>query len=122
MKMIRLTIPGEIRSKKNSKQVFFKNGQTFVLPSKAYANWQKDSQALCYLQIDPRKFPLNEPVNVEAKIFYKGNQPDLSGAMESIGDCFEGLLWADDKLIVSWDGTRLIKDNSQPRLEIVVRW
>jgi len=63
--------------------------------------------------------PLSGPLAVRAIIYYKGNRPDLSGALESIGDCFEGILWENDGQIESWDGSRLIYDGKNPR--IVVR-
>ena len=57
--------------------------------------------------------------------FYPGDwiqDTRISGSLESIGDAFEGLLWTDDNLIMSWDGSRMQKDNEEPRVVITLRW
>jgi len=93
-----------------------------VLPSEAYVEWEANVRLQARNHIDRQAFPISEPCHVEAAIYYRARRPDLSGALESIGDVFEGLLWTDDNLIMSWDGSRLQKDNASPRVEITVRW
>lgn len=93
-----------------------------MLPSEAYLEWEANVRIQARNHIDPQAFPINEPCEVTVKIYYKGNRPDLSGALESVGDCFEGILWTNDKLIMSWDGSRLHKDNEHPRIEICMKW
>jgi Holliday junction resolvase RusA-like endonuclease len=53
-------------------------------------------------------------------IFYKGNQPDIQGAFESIADMMEGVIYENDEQIESWDGSRRIHDKINPRTEIEV--
>lgn len=114
------TIPGSVRSKKNSKRIFARGPFKKVLPSKAYEAWEKEArQSLWGKVIIP---PICGPCCVKAIFYYRGQKPDLSGAMESIADAMEGLLWANDGLIESWDGSRLIHDKDNPRTEIEVRW
>jgi hypothetical protein len=124
MSEISLHIPCEIRSKKNSKRIFTNphSRRKIVIPSEGYEKWRVDAQKWAVMSIDRSVFPLDEPCSVCAVIYYKGNRPDLSGALESIGDVFEGLLWKNDKHIMSWDGSRLWKDNAFPRIELKVRW
>ena len=117
---IRFTIPGSIRSKKNSKRIFSYGKFKRVLPSVAYEKWEAQARSWRFL-FAPKKI-ITEPVHVEANIFYNGKQPDLSGCLESIGDCLEGIVWANDRQIVSWDGSRLHHDKENPRTEIIVRW
>lgn len=130
MNEIKLTLPGSIRAKKNSKRIFARGRFKKVLPSKAYEAWQDYARrsaffyvsgvhAMCHAAFS---YPLSCPVHVEAHIYYKGNRPDLSGAMESIGDCLQGIMWGDDGQIESWDGSRLHHDLSNPRTEVTVRW
>ena len=134
---MKITLPGSIRSKKNSKQPLaipapgkstlfkqYKNAglkpvRIIMVPSTAYKNWDKEARHAARQQY--RGDPVNRPVHVVAKVYYKGQQPDLSGCLESVGDAMEGVLWANDKLIMSWDGSRLEKDNANPRTEIEVR-
>ena len=49
-------------------------------------------------------------------------QAKQARALESIGDALEGLVWVNDKQIMSWDGSRLFHDLNNPRTEITVRW
>jgi Holliday junction resolvase RusA-like endonuclease len=125
MPEIRLAIPGSIRSKKNSKSIIMVGGKNvprrpLLVPSKAYETWEKQARASMWGKaIIP---PLSCAVHVEAHFYYKGPQPDLSGCMESIADCLEGILWADDGFIYSWDGSRMHHDLDNPRTEIIVRY
>jgi Holliday junction resolvase RusA-like endonuclease len=48
--------------------------------------------------------------------------PDLSGVMESIGDCLEGIVFMNDQQIVSWDGSRLYRDKENPRTVVRISW
>ena len=119
MTPIILTLPGTIRIKKNSKRVFGMGGFKRILPSKAYLKWEAQArESIWQAAIVP---PLDGPIWVEAHCYYKGNRPDLSGAMESIGDCLQGIIWADDAQIESWDGSRMHHDLKNPRTEIIVR-
>ena len=93
-----------------------------MLPSEAYLEWEANVRIQARNHIDPQAFPISDPCHVEAAIHYKGRRADLSGSLESIGDAFEGLLWTDDNLIMSWDGSRMLKDNDSPRVEITLRW
>ena len=123
---IKITLPGSIRSKKNSKIATIIGGvnkprRAMILPSKAYKAWEKQARQHAAYQYPGE--PITDPVAVKAMVYYKGQRPDLSGCLESVGDCCEGILWGDDKLIESWDGSRLEKDNANPRTEVeVVRY
>lgn len=137
--MIKLILPGSIRSKKNSKQIiavpshkgkgnnkhfWTKMGWQFcymqIQPSNAYKKWEKEAR-ISVLENAPLEMEIMEgPIHIEAHIYYKGHRPDLSGAMESVGDCLEGIVWANDRQIESWDGSRLIHDLKNPRTEVFI--
>ena len=119
MNEIYLTLPGSIRSKKNSKRVYSCGRFKRVLPSKAYEVWEKEARRCAS---PGRVHPLTCPVHVTALIFYKGPKPDLSGCLESVGDCLQGIMWADDTQIESWDGSRLVHDLKNPRTEVIIKW
>ena len=102
-----------------------------ILPSKAYSKWEKQARKEVWVQINSGDFlagstkvwfPLEIPVQVKAIFYYKGNKPDLAGAMESISDCLEGIVWADDGQIESWDGSRTYHDLKNPRTEVSIWW
>ncbi len=126
---IKVTLPDSIRSKKNSKRIFKRGKYTAVLPSKAYVKWEEQARLTTvgeaiykhgYLLSDLLKDYYFNHVSVSAQIYFKGPQPDLSGCLESIGDCMEGYLWENDKQIISWDGSRLHHDLKNPRTELTV--
>lgn len=123
MYRIQITLPGSIRSKKNSKIATIVGGvnkprRAMILPSKAYKKWEKLARHHAAVQFPGE--PITIPVSVRARIFYKGQRPDLSGCLESVGDCLEGIVWGDDGLIESWDGSRLYHDKKNPRTEIEI--
>lgn len=120
MNELKITLPGSVRSKKNSKRIFARGRFTKVLPSEAYERWEKEARRCA--SPGSRVAPLNCTVEVEAHFYYRGPKPDLSGCLESVGDALEGLIWANDTLIKSWDGSRLHHDLRNPRTEITVRW
>lgn len=120
--MIRLGLPGSIRSKKNSKRAIMVGGKNVprrpvLLPSKAYQTWEKQARLSAAMQLRGFK-ATDKPVHVKVTVYYKGKQPDLSGCLESVGDCLEKYLWRDDKQIMSWDGSRLHHDKDNPRTEV----
>jgi len=134
---IHLTLPGSIRSKKNSKQpvpipakgetkikAFFQrrgwiHARVILQPSKQYRKWEKEIRHAVALQYaDPLK---QGPLHVQMIVYYKGPEPDLSGCEESVGDALEGIVWEDDKQIRSWDGSRVFHDKHNPRTEGIVR-
>ena len=117
---IKVTLPGSIRSKKNSKRIFKQGKFTRVLPSKAYVEWEAIAREAVVYQVGYGCISI--PISVNAQIYYKGPQPDLSGCLESIGDMGEGCLWENDKQIISWDGSRLHHDLKNPRTEITVEY
>ncbi len=141
--MIKLTLPGSVKSKKNSKQIIplrskgnkptwfqfyfrVKGGlrkwmfaNMTIQPSKAYDKWETAARESLYSQ-GWRLKVLTVAIQVKATIYFKGQRPDLSGSMESIGDCLEGIVWENDRQIESWDGTRLIHCLDHPRTEVEV--
>jgi len=118
--LIKLILPGPIRSKKNSKRIFSRGKFKTVLPSLAYLAWEEDARRAVVAQL-PAEFKLiTGDISINAQIYYKGQKPDLSGALESIGDCLEKIVWENDKLICSWDGSHLYHDLINPRTELYI--
>jgi len=119
-----ITVSGKLVTKKTSQRIVRAGRFPKILPSAAYVRWEAHSRkhvtGKIEKMINPPDLPLHGQIEVKARIYYKGNRPDLSGALESIGDCFEGILWENDRQIVSWDGSRLIHDKKNPRVELTV--
>lgn len=128
MNSVTLTLPGTIRSKKNSKQVMIGGRRVprrpMIIPSDAYAKWEKAARQ--HLMVRHPGIiadgPILSPVHVEAHFFFVGPQPDLQGCMESVADCLQGIVWKNDNQIFSWDGSRLHHTIVNPHTIVIVRW
>ena len=60
-------------------------------------------------------------VNCRAWIYREALRGDAVGFYQAIGDALQHYsILDDDKRIVSWDGSRLLKDAERPRVEIVL--
>ncbi len=136
-----LTILGAPRTKKTSNRIVRVKGRPIVLPSKANVGWT--SSAVLQLRAQYRASAglfgrvlgvsadrksvrvgrvdaaLDCPVNVRALIYRDANRGDLVGYLQAICDALEtaGVV-EDDKLCVSFDGSRMFVDRHAPRVEI----
>ena len=116
----RLVIPGQPATKKNSQVARCVNGKPVVLQSKAYRAYEK--MALKALLACPR-VEFSEPVVVTVHYWLKDKRrPDLNNLMAATADILEraGVI-ADDREIVSWDGSRIMGTSPNPRAEITIK-
>lgn len=124
-------------TKKNSAQII--PGRKFgaLLPSEAYQTWSAGSLRAFReagmveryratvsgkLRTLYRWLPwpaIDYPINCRAFIYRHAAIGDAVGYYQAVGDLLElaGAV-ANDKWIVSWDGSRLLKDPGRPRVEI----
>ena len=125
---IRFTVYGAPRTKKTSNQVVTR-GRVRVLPSKAWMKWVKTALVVAdeRMVVDDRVCDehcvlLNpEPYNIKATFYRDANRGDAVGYYQGIADLLEKRhVIADDKWLVSWDGSRLEIDRKNPRVEIVL--
>lgn len=125
---VRLVLPGPPRTKKTSNRIINipkkggGRGFSKILPSKAFCEWED--------AVAPRVAaafrgaggePIEVPVNCRAMIYRDADRGDAVGYYQGIADLLQtaGVL-ADDKWIVSWDGTRLDIDRKNPRVEVLL--
>jgi hypothetical protein len=123
---IRLVLPGSIRSKKNSKVATTVGGahkprRAILLPSKAYQKWEKAARIAAMAALPLGFEPWPDPVELSVEVFYKGPQPDITGCLESVGDCLEGILWINDKQLGPVHGARPVHDLENPRTVVIAR-
>lgn len=123
-KNVIISIKGRIPSKKNSRNVFAKNGRLFNIPSKQYAAWHKD--AMEQLK-DCRGFGIISKVdNIELRFFAPDKRKfDLTNKAESIMDLLVdfGLLQDDNCEVVR--DIRMIYsgvDKVNPRCDVTIDW
>jgi hypothetical protein len=63
--------------------------------------------------------PIDYPVNCRALFYRDANRGDAVGLYQGLADVLEhGGVVTNDKYLVSWDGSRLLKDSARPRVEV----
>lgn len=143
-----LTILGAPRTKKTSSRIVGsgpkctacgkRTGRPFLIPSKDNIEWTKDAVRQlrdqtaamahapsckcrsCFPSIDrPAPTYIDVPVNCRALFYRDRLTGDANNYYASLADALEeaGVV-TNDKLIVSWDGSRLRKDAERPRIEL----
>lgn len=124
MGMIRFTVYGAPRTKKTHNQVVTK-GRVRVLPSKAWTRWVKTAEVVfakrddCKDSIVDRAIVPDRDYNVSAAFYRDALRGDAVGYYQGLADLLEkrGII-SNDKWLVSWDGSRLLKDRDRPRVEV----
>ena len=122
------TLDGPPRTKKNhGRRIWRKNKKTgkkqpYHVPSLAHDLWfEKASWQMRQIIAAASWRALDVGVHVKALFFREANVGDQNGYTQALGDLLEraGVI-KNDRLIVSWDGTRLLKDAERPRIEVIV--
>lgn len=122
--MISFTIPGAPRTKKNHSVIVKdrKTGTPRVIPSKQFRDWDDAAQLhLAVIRSSSNAGTIQRPVNCMA-IFYRDRDVgDAVNYYQALADALEDArIVHDDYLIVSWDGSRLLKDTDNPRIEVTL--
>ena len=117
---MRIVIPLQPVTKKNSQRIVVVRGRPMVLPSKKYTEYQK----ACALFMPKVKEPITEAVNVKCLYYMETRRHvDLVNLEEATLDILVkyGVLEDDNSLIVwSMDGSRVLYDKTTPRVEIEI--
>lgn len=119
-------ILGRPVTKKNSQRPVMVRGKLRILPSKAHQRWFRPALAQARIQAATVrghgiKLPLTAPVNVSATFYRKANTGDANNYYAALADLLQAAgIVKDDKLVVSWDGSRLDKDAREPRIDVVI--
>lgn len=115
-------LPGKPRTKKNSGRIVPRGGHHIILPSEAWAGWCKAVAPQIRAVLSRKGItPIDYPVNCAALFYRDALRGDACGFYQGLADLLQhGGAVVDDKYIVSWDGSRLLKDASRPRVELVL--
>lgn len=126
---ITLIIPGNIRSKKNSREKHYSKTKTgklvqFSAASEAYRAWEQRAQQAARAQL--RQYgitnPTDQPLQLTVIAHMTGNLLDLDAAHTSVMDALEGIAWVKDKQIKRFsDASMVEKSKGAPWTEITYR-
>ena len=110
MKELKFTIPLAPVTKKNSQRIANCGQYSKILPSKAYAQYEKHTQpseVVCLFYMPTKR------------------RVDLTNLLEAIDDVLVkyGVLKDDNsEIITSHDGSRVLYDKDNPRTEVVIKF
>lgn len=116
-----ITLKGSPRTKKNSQVIIpTKSGKHIPLPSKDFRDYEKS----CVKQLQGIESVTEHPVNV-ACVYYMPThrRVDLTNLLEATDDILvmAGILEDDNsQVIASHDGSRVLYDKENPRVEIII--
>ena len=116
--MIRFTIPGEPRTKKNGSRIVQRNGKPFLLPSQQFLDYQE------YAGWFVPHEKIDKPINLKV-LYYMGShrRVDLVNLLEATCDILVKYHCVEDdsyKYIRGHDGSRVLYDKERPRAEIFI--
>jgi len=116
-----LCFRGDPRTKKNHQQICHANGRMHVVQSEAYKQYERD----CLWQIPYNfKLTIDYPVNVKCLFYMQTHRiVHLNGLIQSIDDILvKGGVLQDDnsRIVVAHDGSRVLYDKKNPRVEIYI--
>lgn len=117
---MKIVIPGNPITKKNSQQLILIHGKPRILPSKKFREYE--ARAALYM---PRiKEPISEKVCVTCHYYMETRRKvDLTNLMEATHDILVhyGVVTDDNSsIIASVDGSRVFYDKENPRAEITI--
>ncbi len=120
--MIKLIIKGKPITKKNSMRIVTdpRTGRVSLIPSKAFVDYQK----VFLSQVRRPKQTIDQPVNVQA-VYYMPtrHRVDITNLLSATHDLLvdAGVLEDDNsKIVVGVDGSRVLYDKLNPRVEILI--
>lgn len=118
---MKITLFGTPISKKNSQQIVRIGNRPGLVQSKAYRQYEKD----CMKQIvGAVRIGVNAPVNVKCLYYMPTRRKvDLLNLLEATNDILvkAGVLEDDNsKIVISHDGSRVLYDKVNPRVEIEI--
>lgn len=121
-----VTLPGNPVTKKNSQRILknHKTGASFVAPSNNYIYYRNCSIVYLHACQSLPYRPINYPVNVRCLYYMESRRRvDLVNLLEATADILvdAGILEDDNSNIVAGhDGSRVLYDKGNPRVEILI--
>ncbi len=135
-----LVLPGKPTTKKTGNQVgYVKNGRVVILPSAEYRDWAREMCQMRQAIYDALagsaiELPIMVPVRCTAHFYRTWNAGDACGFYTALADILQIPLFKekgqvrrpglgvirDDVQIEQWDGSRLHKDQWNPRIELTL--
>ena len=121
--MLSYTVTGNPIVKKNTQKVVWRRGRSIVVYSAQYRSWWNNAMDELAVQKKPAE-PIDYPVILVCKFFMQTRRVvDLSALYEGIQDTLvKAEILKDDNfnIIVGHDGSRVLLDRDNPRIEVAI--
>lgn len=117
-------IKGAPRTKKNHQRIARrKDGVPFILQAKTTDAWTRSAVLQLRTQHGCLGMPTYRvPVRLSARVYREKAVGDLLNYLAAVSDALEAAdVVENDRLIVSLDGSQLLKDAANPRVELEIR-
>ena len=117
---MKIIIPIEPRTKKNSQAIIINKGRPLIIPSSAYKQYERECKA--YLPLIDK--PIDYPINLKINYYMKSKRRvDLVNLLQATSDMlvYHKILEDDNSNIIkSYDGSTVGYDKDNPRAEIEI--
>lgn len=117
----KFTIPVVPRTKKNSQQVFVRNGRIINIPSKLYQQFEKEGLKVIH---EKYRKKIDYPVNIKAVFYVETRRRiDLTNLLEALDDMLvkaEVILDDNRDIVASHNGSVVYWDKENPRIEVEI--
>jgi Holliday junction resolvase RusA-like endonuclease len=120
---LKLVVVGPPRTKKTGQRIVKVGKFSKILPSKAYLDWERS--AILHLTPHLAKLrdtlPLECAVNCSATFYRDADRGDACNYYQALADMLQkaGVI-RNDVQIEQWDGSRLSKSDTYPRIEVLL--
>ena len=123
--MFVFSIPGRPATKKNSQRIVKSGGRMFILPSKAFCEYQAHCKALLGDIIkESTQLPINYGISVQMTVFMDNKRiGDHCGYMQAMGDILQHIGVITDDKWITWitpEDSWIFIDKECPRVELVI--
>ena len=124
---ITVIVPGAPRTKKNRGKIWKRGSRTVIRPAEPWLRW-RDAVAgegvlvngKRHWGVSPTLLPTGD-WNAAAHFYRDRAAGDAVGYYQGVADVLEELgVVANDRQLVSWDGSRLFVDRANPRVELTL--
>lgn len=116
----RFVLPGAPRTKKNSSRVLRMGTRNKIVPSAQWLAW-RDACHTFVVRHQQLWLRITRPVNCAALFYRDANRGDSHGYYNGLADVLqEAQIVVDDVMITQWDGSRLLRDTSNPRTVVTL--
>jgi len=118
----KLVLYGPPRTKKTSNRLVRSGGRSHILPSLPWTKWRDEVvPQLAFFVRRVQAQPIMRPVNCKALFYRDAERGDAVGYYQGLADILqEAGVVTNDFWIMSWDGSRMLKDRDNPRVEITL--